>query len=359
MKPRILLAGIAKDEAAYLPEWIAHHLALGIDSVLVYVNNTTDNTIQLLEKLKKKLPVNYKVVDGIDTLEDEYFDRHISNRLINYSPLQSKSYADIYRCTSSADYDFILYLDIDEFLCLEMPISESFLYDTFVNDVTLFQWFSATGDEVPFSILSCDIKGEFDQFCKFMVKTGKENIVFESHHHAKVDNVPPSVDRTGLIVHRVLRSQQEYLALLARSNPDKKNLSNGFKLNRRGWTSKATNKLPNSFKHNFKNHSDNFSNFCHSNDIESEIFFARQSVLIRANAVIEKVLDLNKQNSELGRVLDGTGLKHVSIYSWLKNELKNKFILTLFPSLKIKHIPFINYFTYKIGMSKRNDHLRK
>jgi hypothetical protein len=52
MEPRILLAGIAKNEAAYLPEWIFYHLNIGIDVIRVYVNNTDDNTLQILDKLK-------------------------------------------------------------------------------------------------------------------------------------------------------------------------------------------------------------------------------------------------------------------------------------------------------------------
>ncbi len=70
-KPRILLAGIAKNEAAYLPEWVFHHLNLGVTSVMVYVNNTTDNSESILKKMGETPPVNYKVVDGLENAKRE------------------------------------------------------------------------------------------------------------------------------------------------------------------------------------------------------------------------------------------------------------------------------------------------
>lgn len=47
MAMKVKLVAIAKDEAAYLPDWIFHHLYFGFDSIDIYVNNTTDNTYDL------------------------------------------------------------------------------------------------------------------------------------------------------------------------------------------------------------------------------------------------------------------------------------------------------------------------
>jgi hypothetical protein len=64
---KVKLVAIAKDEAAYLPDWIFHHIYFGFDHISVYVNNTTDNT----EKLKERLSLNTQVsfLDG-----DKYFN---------------------------------------------------------------------------------------------------------------------------------------------------------------------------------------------------------------------------------------------------------------------------------------------
>lgn len=46
---KIKLIAIAKDEAAYLPEWIHYHLSVGFDSISVLTNGITDNTDKVLE----------------------------------------------------------------------------------------------------------------------------------------------------------------------------------------------------------------------------------------------------------------------------------------------------------------------
>ena len=63
---KIKLVAIAKDEAAYLPEWIFHHLYFGFDAIDIYVNNTTDNTHELSQYLAPLESVS--LIDG-----DSYF----------------------------------------------------------------------------------------------------------------------------------------------------------------------------------------------------------------------------------------------------------------------------------------------
>jgi hypothetical protein len=38
-----------KDEARFLPEWLAHHVGLGVEHVVVYDNNSTDGTTDVVE----------------------------------------------------------------------------------------------------------------------------------------------------------------------------------------------------------------------------------------------------------------------------------------------------------------------
>jgi cellulose synthase/poly-beta-1,6-N-acetylglucosamine synthase-like glycosyltransferase len=93
---KVLLAAIAKDEAAYLPEWIYYHLSIGIDEIVIYVNSTTDNTIQILDKLKENLPVKYVIADGIEKIQNTENDQLIDTNFMSRNPLQSKAYANIY-----------------------------------------------------------------------------------------------------------------------------------------------------------------------------------------------------------------------------------------------------------------------
>jgi len=52
MRPmKIKLIAVAKDEAAYIPEWVYHHLNFGFDSISIYTNNISDNTRDVIDKI--------------------------------------------------------------------------------------------------------------------------------------------------------------------------------------------------------------------------------------------------------------------------------------------------------------------
>ena len=42
-----------KDEAPFLLEWVAHHLAVGFTDILVYTNDCTDGTVEMLQRLEE------------------------------------------------------------------------------------------------------------------------------------------------------------------------------------------------------------------------------------------------------------------------------------------------------------------
>jgi hypothetical protein len=49
----VTLGAIAKNEGRYLPEWIAYHLAIGFDRIVVYSNDPEDNQNEVLEAIAK------------------------------------------------------------------------------------------------------------------------------------------------------------------------------------------------------------------------------------------------------------------------------------------------------------------
>jgi hypothetical protein len=58
-----------KDEAAYIHEFIHHHLYFGFSEIVLLVNRTTDDTIQILNKIAVRYPqVSYMMTDFIDDL---------------------------------------------------------------------------------------------------------------------------------------------------------------------------------------------------------------------------------------------------------------------------------------------------
>ena len=49
-KIKTKIVAVAKDEGAYFSEWIHHHLYLGFDAIDIYVNRTSDNSLEILKK---------------------------------------------------------------------------------------------------------------------------------------------------------------------------------------------------------------------------------------------------------------------------------------------------------------------
>lgn len=348
--PRILLAGIAKDEAAYLPEWCFHHIRLGVAGIIVYVNNTSDNTSVVLDKIGKNNPVSYKIVDGIEVSEDKDLMALIHPNYNRRTPLQAKSYADIYLNTSAEHYDYILYLDIDEYLLPETDLA------ALVSDkkhAYYFPWFSLTGDAEPFAPVVNNLKGEYDSFAKSMIKTGLSSIQFISPHTVTAQGVAFHVEKNSLVLHRVLRSVNEYKAMILRSTPSNTHrMANGFKLNRKGWTTRFTDVYEGPNTRLFSNYREDYTRFLQANELFDELNTARASVLKRSDSFENIIQELNYINSEIVKVLPGTDLKHIS---WLKlfMQLSKTWFTSLFlPSLAIKHLSPRNLIKEKLSFRK-------
>lgn len=50
---KVMAVSMMKDEAPYLLEWIAHHLAVGFTDILVYTNDCSDGTVEMLKRLEE------------------------------------------------------------------------------------------------------------------------------------------------------------------------------------------------------------------------------------------------------------------------------------------------------------------
>lgn len=319
---KILLAGIAKDEGAYLPEWIFYHLKLGIGKILIYVNNTTDNSLQILEKISKNYPVDYKVVDGIESFTK--YDSILEPAFKNRNPLQSRAYADIYSNVDKSLFSHILFLDIDEFI---YGSNGNSLRNITNSDAFLFNWYNLAGDITEFSLIESAVRYVEDRYTKFIVRTGLDDIVFQSTHSIKINGKLPCNNNNFKVLHRHLRSKAEYLSLLGRRDTFN-NCINGFKKNRKGWSSKAKEKISLSLE----NYHDKFLSFIYENDIEKDLLNARNFVMERHSSVMKQIEDVRQLNKELEQILWGTGISHHEFN--LRNLIKKK-IQILYSSRKI------------------------
>jgi hypothetical protein len=95
----VMLCAIVKNEAPYLVEWVAYHRMIGFDTIAVYENDSTDETPDLLDRMRRI---------GV-------IDAHVPWRDVAGSP-QLSAYRDAVRGCPS---DWLMFLDADEFLVLK------------------------------------------------------------------------------------------------------------------------------------------------------------------------------------------------------------------------------------------------
>ncbi|HSI46892.1 MAG TPA: glycosyltransferase family 2 protein [Ideonella sp.] len=98
-RPSCTLCLIAKNEGRYLLEWVAYHRLLGFDQIVIYDNDSDDDTAALLAPLQQH---------GL-------LERRLWSLGANESP-QTTAYAD---ALARSQTDWMLFIDADEFLVLQ------------------------------------------------------------------------------------------------------------------------------------------------------------------------------------------------------------------------------------------------
>jgi len=91
---KVAICAIVKNEGEYLEEWYLHHNRLGINHFFIYDNNST-------------VPIKNNFLRDRDNVSITFWkdDKHGS---------QNRAYKHC--CETHSDYDYILFIDIDEFL---------------------------------------------------------------------------------------------------------------------------------------------------------------------------------------------------------------------------------------------------
>lgn len=151
-----------------MPQWIYHHIYFGFSGFNIYVNRSTDNTLAILEKLKSYYPcINYRNVDWMD----KYFNKNIP-----FALLQRGSYLDDYYNTSIDDFDYIMYIDIDEFY---LPINFTDQISDCVwklgnPDCIYFNWYMIDGVNEYIMPLFANkfFYGQYQPYTKYALRTG-------------------------------------------------------------------------------------------------------------------------------------------------------------------------------------------
>jgi hypothetical protein len=114
---RFVLVATVKNEGPYLLEWVAHHLLVGFNDIIIFQNDSDDTTDETLKCLQGMGIANYKY-----------------NRSTQPGSHQVKAYKRASRQPEYTQADWAMALDLDEFLCIK------------VGDGTLQDWIKLLPD---------------------------------------------------------------------------------------------------------------------------------------------------------------------------------------------------------------------
>lgn len=111
----IMAVSMMKDEAPYLIEWFAHHLAVGFTDILVYTNDCSDGTVEMLQRI-----------------EELGLGHHRANVIPEGGKPQPSAIQHAQNEPLVAASDWVMLFDGDEYLCINHPSGD---LDGMLDDV--------------------------------------------------------------------------------------------------------------------------------------------------------------------------------------------------------------------------------
>ncbi|MDH2294256.1 glycosyltransferase family 2 protein [Cobetia sp. 1AS1] len=260
---KIKVVAIAKDEAAYLPEWCFHHLYFGFDACEVWLNNITDNSHDICKELESITHGKFKSI-----LADDLLEKCLQEGL-NF---QTEAYNVAFGQARRQGFSHVLFIDLDELWTPQDFMSSVSKYfsdhDMGRAGVVSFNWLIDTPHDLreafsrPYTNL---MWMHANRHVKSIVNTSalvdrvnihtaklKKNDYYcleDSSYFDLVDDDQHaraliSKDRFELIrnevpkafiYHRIYRSQHEYLSSLDKGRRHASNDRRPFKVNRLGY----------------------------------------------------------------------------------------------------------------------------
>ncbi|KGK24415.1 glycosyltransferase family 2 protein [Pseudomonas plecoglossicida] len=307
---RIKVSAIAKDEAAYLPEWIFHHIHFGFDHLEILINRTKDNSLDILRKIKNRYNnVSYKNFDWLDLCPDTV------QRSIQYV-----AYADAYERAKLEGYTHILFIDIDEFWTpLDFDLSiKQFLRSNDIDASYSFHWNCELGLAKEFSSLEKTLTyfpndhvktlinlnapiqqikihaPLFSQEAKHLLADGSKFSSRDSQGQFSDSDFYKNCEIPAFVIHRMYRSEMEYVSSLLRGNPNsKENIGSLFKDNRHGFKTTSTTLAEIDFPTEIHNtYLERYQSFVSECDIAQELAIAQSYVRQRAQQAIYGAAEL-------------------------------------------------------------------
>ena len=338
---RIKLFAIAKDEAAYIPQWVHHHFYFGFDEIEIWLNNIEDNSIEVCERLSDTYGnFSYKVAD--DILE-ECKGKGLHFQRFAYNEIYKRELAD-------KNFTHIFYLDLDEMWTpkdFSTNIKE-YLSLYLDKDSISFLWYfdSADYDSLLFSSLFEEKQTIYrNQHVKSLLKITDKVFKTDIHNHSitngdyilqngdKFDiHDPKSLDGAIIptevfnklsgeldsffIYHTVFRSQLEYVSTLLRGRKHT-TIKSAFKDNRWGYKNHGREFILN-IDNSLVEYKKSYIKFLDKNKMFKELLKAQSFIVDRFDKA-ECLIGLSKEkNNELfKKVLDSVCLSGTESYGYI------------------------------------------
>lgn len=232
-KPTVKIIAIARDECAYLAEWIFHHLYKGFAEIEILINKTQDKSCELVNEIAQHYPqVSYTLTDFMQWVPGKA-----------YQKFQQIAYAMTVEKTQNSDSSIshIMFLDIDEFWVHEdydIGISD-YLCDVGADRPIAFCWLNEVASPEPFTMIkpttygtpTTMVKSVFPLNCGIkkvrvhqpLLKSGKyifaDGSRFEESPHQS-ESSTRSVLKPAYVLHRLYRSELEYVSSLYKGLPE-------------------------------------------------------------------------------------------------------------------------------------------
>ena len=335
MEAKIKLVAIAKNEAAYLPQWIHHHFSIGFNEIEIFINDTTDNSLAICEKIKRSHP--NLTIHIADQLRAESIEQNRS--------FQISAYNQSLHNPGGATH--LMALDLDEYLIpknLDDTLQDLLKRQT-TPDCLSFLWYSddfnhkdsfehpiqstntiyrmdhvKTVSKISGKIHSCSHhnfiykkKGEITNLLGGTIVRLDDNINTESNRSKlskqQLNALSNNQTEPWFVLHCIYKSEKEYLASLCRGrghNNDQRPL----KVNRWGMAPYPF------YKHDpihwspspeqVERYQNDLSQFIQDNDLENELKEARHDILKKADNLDNLLTEQPSLKKQYKKIFTGT-----------------------------------------------------
>ncbi|MDP2080443.1 MAG: glycosyltransferase family 2 protein [Pseudotabrizicola sp.] len=159
---------IASDEAPYISDFIHHYTYLGFKRIFVGLNNCSDDTQKIIEKIAGIFP-NVFVID-VNAVISAFKQSGCYAHLFEYARKESSS-------------KYCMFVDVDEFWVADpFPSTiQTFMKDIATCDCISFQWINILGESIFARPLALSGKIGINPHVKSLVRYDSEYIGFGAH----------------------------------------------------------------------------------------------------------------------------------------------------------------------------------